>query len=98
MKIGVKFCGHCAPRRDMMELYFVLRERAPQLAFSYFASDPEVDLLLVLNACEVECASRPAFDGPVIVVSPTMVDHWPVSPEQLPDRILSELEERASSV
>lgn len=97
MKIGVKFCGHCAPRRDMVEVYAILRDRAPHLTFCYFVSDPEVDLLLVLNACEAECASRPTFDGPVIVVSPTMVDHWSVTPDQLPDRILARIEERSSS-
>lgn len=81
-----------------MELYSALRERAPHLSFSYFAADPEADLLLILNACEVECASRPVFQGPVIVACPSAVDHWPVSPEQLPGRILSEIERKMSSM
>lgn len=90
MKVGVKFCGHCAMHRDMTVLYEALRLALPEIGFTY-ASAPETwDLLLILNACPVACAGRPAFDGPVMVVSPVAIDGWQVESE----RLLEELAER----
>ena len=97
MKVGVKFCGHCAPRMDMAELCKTLRARAPELVFGYYAKDPAVDVLLILNACPAECASRPDFQGPVILVSPDTVDHWPTPPEQLCSSILRRIQTVARS-
>lgn len=91
MTVGVKFCGHCAPRRDMTEVYAALRAQAPELLFCCWAEKAAADALLILNACRSECASRPAFLGPVVVVSPEAVDHWPTPPDQLCPAILQRL-------
>ena len=64
---------------DMMELADRLKETADDIEFVFFAQDPSVDVLLILNACEAACADRPQFPGPVIVVTPETVDHWPVN-------------------
>ncbi len=89
LKIGVKFCGHCAPRMDMMELYEMLRTRAPEMEFCYFASNPDADVLLILNACQAECASRPDFSGPVAVVTPDSINRWPVPRDQLCEQLVT---------
>lgn len=81
--MGVKFCGHCAPRMDMMEFFEELQGWAREVDFRYFSADEPVDVLLILNACQVECASRPPFPGPVVVVSPDTVNHWPTARERL---------------
>lgn len=97
MRVGVKFCGHCAPRMDMVQLCEALRLQAPELGFHYFVQDPEADVLLILNACQAECASRPTFQGPVIWVSPGTVDHWPTPPEELCSSILKRIQEVSGS-
>ena len=78
----------------MMELFTDLRARAPEITFCFFVSDANVDVLLILNACQAECASRPDFQGPVITVSPNAVDHWPTPPEQLCDAVLRRVREQ----
>lgn len=83
MKIGIKFCGHCAPRTDMMGEYRKLCEAAPGWEFTYYMKDKEVDVLLVLNACQAQCAGVPKFAGPVVIAAPDSVDHWPVGKEDL---------------
>lgn len=74
-----------------MKLYEELQVLAPQWSFCYFARDPDVDLLLLLNACGAECVSLPAFQGPVVTASPYTVDHWPVSPPQLAAEIVQHI-------
>ena len=83
MKAGVKFCGHCAPRMDMMELLDELKAAMPETEFHYYAADRPADVLLILNACQVECATVPPFSGPVVCISPDSVNHWFTPPEML---------------
>lgn len=75
----------------MMELLEKLRAALPQVEFCYDRPGLAADALLILNACQAECASRPPFSGPVIVVSPGSIDHWPVQPEQLCGELASRL-------
>ncbi len=92
-KIGIKFCGHCSPRKDMMELAKELAAASETLTFVYYSQDTDVDGLLVLNACEAACAGIPDHPGPVILVTPQTVDHWPVKEEDLADYILKKGEQ-----
>ncbi|SMC37913.1 hypothetical protein [Papillibacter cinnamivorans] len=91
MKVGVKFCGHCAMHMDMTVLYGALRLALPEIEFAYASASEKWDLLLILNACPVACAGRPVFDGPVITVSPVAVDGWPVEPENLLEELAKRL-------
>lgn len=73
---------------DMTVLYAMLRAQAPEMEFYFFTSHPDVDMLLILNACQAECASRPDFQGPTAVVSPESINHWPVPSQQLCEQLL----------
>ncbi|MDR1798080.1 MAG: hypothetical protein LBR44_11740 [Clostridiales Family XIII bacterium] len=68
-----------------------LRRKMPEAAFHYYAQDPGGDGLLILCACEVGCATRPAFDGPVTFVTPGTVNRFPAPEEGLEDRVAEEL-------
>ncbi len=93
MKVAAKLCGHCNPRRDMVEVFRSLEGAAPDMEFSFYSRDPEADILLILNACHVECAEVPRFEGPVIIVSDSTVDHWPVADGDLSQAILARIRE-----
>jgi len=93
MKVGVKFCGHCNMHKNMVVLCQELKARNTDILFAPAAGLSGMDVLLVLNACPVACATRPPFSGPVIVATPTDVDSWPVSPSQL----IPELERKLRS-
>lgn len=62
----MKFCGHCNPQMDMVEVYQLLRKRLPQLSFHYYAEEPQADVLLILNACSAACATPPPHRGFVL--------------------------------
>lgn len=87
----MKFCGHCAPRMDMMELLEELKAELPETEFCYYEPLQPADVLLVLNACQAECATVPAFSGPVLHISPNSVDHWITPPELLCSEIRARL-------
>lgn len=87
--VAIKLCGHCSPRRDMMELAVELKGSAEEVSFEYYSEcHCDADILLILNACESACAERPPFDGPVIIVTPETVDRWPVENRLLADTVL----------
>ncbi|GHU63153.1 hypothetical protein AGMMS49983_05990 [Clostridia bacterium] len=91
MRVGVKFCGHCSPRREMTEVLNTLRTLDPETDFTIFSENPDADALLILNACETGCATRPDFPGPVILVTPESVDRDSVSPHTLEREIFLHL-------
>ncbi len=91
MKVGVKFCGHCSPRMDMTELFDELQKRAPEIKFVYYMLDTRIDILLVMHACQVECASIPQFSGPVVNVSPSSINRWPVEESVLCESVYQTL-------
>ena len=66
----------------MMKVYRDLCEAVPEWEVVFFVRDQEVDLLLVLNACRVQCALVPEFKGPVVIVSPDTVDYWTIGEQQ----------------
>ena len=92
-KVGVKFCGHCAPQMDMMDLLGFLHSQLPDIDFVFYVREPDPDILLVMHACDAQCAEIPEFDGPVIEVAPYQIDHWTYDPEGfyqiLKDRLLA---------
>jgi len=92
MKVAVKFCGHCAPYMDMWELSEQLQAALRDAEFIYYAMDRSpADILLILNACRVGCATRPPFDGKVIVVTPDEVDYVTVPSGSLLTEVLKKI-------
>ena len=92
-RVGIKFCGHCSPRRDMQRLAGELKERKRDCEFVYWSQNTNVDVLLILNACEAGCAKQPAFVGSIIHVTPETVDYWQVEAKELCNTVIKKLEE-----
>ncbi len=65
----------------MKEVLAEIKKLAPEIQFVYYVQDNDVDVLLILHACQAECAERPDFHGLVIEVSPNRIDHWPIEEE-----------------
>ena len=91
MRIGVKFCGNCNPRLDMPELFKSLAAevKAEELNFVRWDDSDGYEVLLVLNSCQVGCATLPEFTGTCIIVTNESVQNWPVREEDLPAAILN---------
>ena len=91
LRVGVKFCGNCNPHLDCPKLLEKLIQKAKDVHFVYWFQT-SFDVLLILSGCPVDCASRPDFNGPTVVVSGKMVDRVPVPENLLLDHILGAFE------
>jgi len=91
LKVGIKYCGHCQPQMDTKELYEQLLLQMKDAEFFYFALNENVDILLILNACQVGCASRPKFHGRTIIVTPNEVDYWPVEKQDIVRKVIEKI-------
>ena len=83
IRVGVKFCGNCRPHYDAMTLYHALASAMPGFVFAPWARCDAPQIQLVLNSCPVGCATRPAFGGPVVVVTADSVNAWPTGAKGL---------------
>ena len=90
MRVGVKFCGNCNPLIDTAAVLQELKAQADDVVFVPW-DEGSYDVLLVLSSCSKDCATRPAFAGPVIEVADTSIDRWPVTATRLPAAILTVL-------
>ncbi|MGE4274345.1 MAG: CoA transferase subunit A [Desulfitobacterium sp.] len=91
--IGVKYCGHCNPLVEGPEIVENLEKLGPNLEFVSW-QEPKKDILLMINACTSDCATRPHFDGPVINVSGSSVEWIEYSRTGLPSQIIRMIEEK----
>ena len=94
MRVGVKFCGNCNPLVDMGAVLRELSALSSDVTFVPWNNGNYV-VLLVLSSCGRDCATRPAFAGPVIEVADLTVDRWPVAAEQLPAAIMAAIRARS---
>lgn len=69
LNVGVKYCGHCQPRVPMSQFARDLRERLPEVNFTRWDDFGAYSVLLVLNACPVQCAQVPEVDALKVMVS-----------------------------
>ncbi|MDK2919931.1 MAG: hypothetical protein PWQ37_2664 [Candidatus Petromonas sp.] len=84
IKVGVKYCGNCNPYIDTQQLFSILQnELQDEIIFTHWEKKP-YDALLILSGCPADCAKRPQFSGPGIVVAGKTVDSFPIPEEQLP--------------
>ena len=96
IKAGIKFCGHCMPTQSMYELYDEIVKQLPQdITLAIYVRDPNVDVLVTLNGCTVECADSYGFNGPILVVSPQSVNHWKVPIDKMPEAIFDNIRRMA---
>ncbi len=73
LRVGVKYCGHCQPHRNMVELMGLVRALAPDIEFLRW-SEPDYDVLLILQACDVACAEAPPVALPLVEVIVSSID------------------------
>ena len=97
MRVGVKFCGNCNPRINTPELAGALAAAAPEITFIRWDDQAGYAVLLVLNSCQVGCATQPPFAGPCIIVTSDSVQRWPVPEHQLAGAVLEALRASAGS-
>lgn len=58
LSLGLKYCGGCNIHFDRKTLVEAIREQfGSKMDIDYVSSGGEFDLILVLNACPVACAS-----------------------------------------
>jgi hypothetical protein len=88
MRVGVKFCGNCNPLADLRAVMQELSAQANDVAFVAW-DDDEYDVLLILSSCSRDCATRPAFAGPLIEATDASINGWPVATADLPAAILA---------
>jgi hypothetical protein len=69
LTLGIKYCGHCQPRRNMFEFMERLCFWLKDVEFIGWDKPGDYAHLLILNACSVQCARVPEFGGTVIFVS-----------------------------
>lgn len=91
MLVGVKMCGHCNPHIDMPSVLIKLNKQAQNIEFIRWDDEGGYDTLIMLNACEVGCATHPDFQGPLLVVAGLTINSQVVSEDKLVDTILDNL-------
>ena len=57
MIVMVKYCGGCNPRYDRVGMVTKLAEDFPAVQFIGHTNGSSVDMLLVVNGCQNQCAS-----------------------------------------
>lgn len=87
LKVGVKYCGHCNPQEEGPALIRRLQQRLPGLVVVHW-DVLDYNVLLVVNACAVGCATRPAFNGPIIEIVPGEVRDCKVPTGHSAERLL----------
>jgi hypothetical protein len=86
--IGIKFCGNCNPYIDTDEILKHIKSNFSHKQFVYNTFE-EADILLILSACRVDCATRPCFSGPIVVVAGEFVNSTFCPENQIADVVTS---------
>lgn len=73
--VGVKYCGHCNPQKNGESIIEDLLHVFPELVVASW-SEPKCDVILIISACPVGCASPPKTDKAWINVAMNQVRNW----------------------
>lgn len=73
-KAGVKYCGNCNPKIDGIDLLTELKLLVGESITFVPWHEANIDLLLIISGCVTDCASRPNYHGPTIVLADLPVD------------------------
>lgn len=87
--IGVKFCGNCNPVQDTGQLLQTIKNLLPEATFVCW--EKPMQILLILNGCTVACATRPAFQGPLLLIAGNLLDLKPYPPALLPEAVVKKI-------
>ena len=71
IKIGFKHCGNCNPQIRTNTLQSAIKEllESNEKVEIVSKDDPNINILIVLNGCPVDCAERPVGNFTEIVVN-----------------------------
>jgi len=74
-KVGLKYCGNCNPRVNgrqiITDLQLILGDTCNFVPWN----ETDLDLLLIISGCTVDCATRPDCHAPTIVVAASYINH-----------------------
>jgi len=94
IRIGVKFCGNCNPLIACKKLFQEIKKEILKadlyIEFSSWES-PNIDLLLVISGCPVDCATRPDQKITEIVVAGETIDGYYCNKVTLPKEVSRKL-------
>ncbi|MFZ7104561.1 MAG: hypothetical protein ACOWWO_18155 [Peptococcaceae bacterium] len=94
--IGYKFCGNCNPYLDTPGLFRDLKkELREEIEFVYW-ENAVFDMLLIFSGCPVDCAQRPEFSGPTVVVAGSTLNYIPLAVKDLKRALLQEIKKIAA--
>jgi hypothetical protein len=86
LRIGVKFCGNCNPHISGGDTLRQIKDKAanllPEAKFVTWDSQ-NLDALLVISGCPVDCATRPEVDCPQVAVAGESVNMSACSADQV---------------
>ena len=94
LKVGVKFCGNCNPQISAKKLLKEIKQeiiRADR-AVEFLPWDClDIDLLIVLSACPVDCAKRPDGDLEELNIAGETINRIPCRKEFRSKMVLKHL-------
>ncbi|MDK2823953.1 MAG: hypothetical protein PWQ67_767 [Clostridia bacterium] len=91
-KVGFKFCGNCNPYIETQQLLLNLKKELKDEVDLVFWENQPYNALLILSGCLSDCAERPDFSGPTIVVAGNTLDHFPLEEENLKTTLIKKIE------
>jgi len=83
-RVGVKFCGNCNPQAETTEILQQIKATPAGRASEFVPWDrPDLNMLIVLSGCPVDCAARPPGQLPSIVVAGESVNLQPCAQDRI---------------
>jgi len=97
LTVGYKFCGNCNPYLDTKQLLLDLKKELSGEVEFVFWRDSSFDMLLTISGCLCDCAQRPDYLGPTIVVAANTLNYYPVKEGTLKDELIQQIKRTAQS-
>ena len=88
--IGYKFCGHCQPRYAMGDILKEIKKLLPDVDFVHLSGRQDLSVVLLLNACPIECTRETDFSGQQVFI-PLHGYSEVLSEEELAQKVVSYL-------
>ncbi len=89
-KVGYKFCGNCNPQIDASDVLRRINGQFEQEELLVVTSkeDPEIEVLIVISGCPVDCAERPRGEYDQIVIAGETLNRQDCSQDSMPSKLL----------
>ncbi len=93
VRVGFKFCGNCNPGIDAKAIYKEIAENINKSGCMDIVTknDQELDVLIVISGCPIDCAERPQNAIRIISVAGESVDFVNCLPEKIAGVVLQKL-------